>query len=409
MDSCYWEVPVLSLSVTHQASLAARWWAVPPLGRVSQLTGVGPGLVPLVIDALPAEAPAIVSFRPPSGRSLADQIDLVLDELDRAALALFPYWLPGAPCLDGSTNLALAAVRALAAEAAADGPGFGPFLVELAERAMPGPFPVRRQRRSRFAREVRAAGLGRAMANAYGKADLVVLVAVPEGLSAGDEQVLVGAAEWLVHHGRLTVWLTGPPLRSVDRVREVSISLPEYLVTLAAEVPHALSPDDPEHERGGRPAVEPGTRSATRPTASLQTAPLLGYPPLSGVPRPDSAAEQALERGLSPHAWADGRCWNRTFEWHTLARAYRLDLFWPDDGLVVEVDGPEHRERLKYADDRHRDAQLQVLGFDVLRFTNEQVLYDVQATIATIRNLLLGRRRHLLHHAVPPDETRNRG
>jgi very-short-patch-repair endonuclease len=91
-----------------------------------------------------------------------------------------------------------------------------------------------------------------------------------------------------------------------------------------------------------------------------------------------------------------------------LARTYRLDLFWPDEGLVVEVDGPEHRSRFRYADDRHRDAQLQVLGFDVLRFTNEQVLDDVQATITTIRNVLSIRRARPLHHDRPSDETRNR-
>jgi very-short-patch-repair endonuclease len=95
------------------------------------------------------------------------------------------------------------------------------------------------------------------------------------------------------------------------------------------------------------------------------------------------------------HDWARGRCWNKVLEWHVLGKAYRLDLFWPDDGLVVEVDGDDHRERWKYADDRHRDAQLQLLGHDVVRFTNDQVLTDPQATALTIRDLLLLRRSPL--------------
>ena len=193
---------------------------------------------------------------------------------------------------------------------------------------------------------------------------------VPDGLTPDGERALAAAAEWLAQHGRFSVWLAGPPLRSVDRIPSVRVILPEYLVQLAAEAGPVPGPV------GG-------------------AAPLLIYPPLSGQPRADSAAEQALERALAPHKWARGRRWNDVLEWHLLGKAYRLDLFWPTDGLVVEVDGDDHRERLKYADDRHRDAQLQLLGQDVLRFTNDQVLTDPQATTLVIRDLLLLRRRSL--------------
>lgn len=346
--------------MTHQTGLAASWWAEPPQARVSRLADTEPELLELASDPLPPDAPAIIFYRPPGGGSVTDQVGRLLDELDRAAVALFPHWLPGAERLDGSSALSRAAARALAAQS----PGFGPFVAELAERSMCG---SRRPSRSRFAAEVRAAGLGRVVRDAYRRAALVVIVTVPAGLSAGDEHALATAAEWLTHHGRLTVWLVGAPLRSVDRIRTVSISLPGHLTDLARDAPRWTPPARPP----------------------------LGFPPVSGLPRADSPAEQALERGLAPHGWAHGRRWNSTFEWHTLSRVYRLDLFWPDDRLVVEVDGPEHRGRFLYADDRHRDAQLQVLGYDVLRFTNEQVLSDVQATVVTIRNLLQKRRGKL--------------
>jgi len=100
----------------------------------------------------------------------------------------------------------------------------------------------------------------------------------------------------------------------------------------------------------------------------------------------------ALERSLARHDWALGRCWNHTFEYHLLRKAYRLDLYWPDEGVVVEVDGPDHREKYKFADDRRRDVQLQLLGHDVLRFTNEEVLADVQAVVEKIGQLLRQRR-----------------
>jgi very-short-patch-repair endonuclease len=360
---------VASLSVTDRAALATGWWGVPPLLRVSHLVGVQGDLLALALDPLPPGAPAVVRFRPPPSGSLTERIELLLGELDRAAVALFPSWLPGAGSLDGPRPLGVAAVRILAAQAASGSSNFGPFLADLASRGLYGVGPARRVR-SRFPAEVRAAGLGRILPDAYKRADLVVLIDVPDGLSAADEHVLAAAAEWLTHHARVSVWLAGPPLRHVDRIRSVSVTLPTYLATLAADAP-------------------------TEPPADL---PVLTYPPLSGCPRRDSLAEMALERGLAPHDWARGRHWNHTIEWHTLARVYRLDLYWPEDGLVVEVDGPEHRGPLVYADDRLRDRQLQLLGYDVLRFTNEQVLHDVQAAVVTIRDLLAKRRDEKRHH-----------
>jgi very-short-patch-repair endonuclease len=204
---------------------------------------------------------------------------------------------------------------------------------------------------------------------------------VPDGLGAGDERALSAAAEWLAHRGHLTVWLAGAPLRVVDRVPAVAISLPRYLAELGTEAPPA--PTEPARER------------------------LFWYPPLSGQPRRDSPSEQRLEKALAANEWARGRRWNYTYEWHLLGKPYRLDVLWPEERLVVEVDGPDHRQPLKYADDRRRDVQLQLLGHAVLRFTNEEVLADVQAVVRKIEQLLSQRRidntrlTEMRHHVEP--------
>ncbi|BCL18082.1 DUF559 domain-containing protein [Micromonospora sagamiensis] len=359
------------------------WWTRLPAYRVSQLAGADPQLVDLALDPLPVDAPAVVRFTPVTGLSAAAQVATLLDAADRAAVALFPRWLPGADRLDGSGVLGTAAVRALAAGVAARSPGFGPFLADLAERAVDGGTTDRRPAAgTRFPAEVRAAGLVRVLADAYHRRSVVLLVRVPDRLTPADEHALTAAAEWFVQHGRCAVWLAGAELRAVDRVRTVRITLPGALTRLAAE-----PVDPPTDPTAGCPPDRPAPTDAEPPSA-----PTLRVPPMSGLPRADSAAEQALERALARHRWAYGRRWNHTLTWHTLARPYRLDLFWPVEGLVVEVDGPEHRERLRYADDRHRDAQLQLLGYDVLRFTNDQVLSDVDAVLGTIRDLLAGRR-----------------
>jgi very-short-patch-repair endonuclease len=46
------------------------------------------------------------------------------------------------------------------------------------------------------------------------------------------------------------------------------------------------------------------------------------------------------------------------------------------------VDGPDHCGVLKFEADRRRDVHLQLEGFAVLRFTNDQILGDV----ATVRS-----------------------
>ncbi|MFF5204005.1 endonuclease domain-containing protein [Micromonospora parva] len=341
------------------------WWAAPPTRRVSHLPGVDPELLRVALDPLPAAAPAIVHYRPTLVGPLGDLVDALLDQLDTAALTMFPRWLTGADHVDSEGSLGMAAVRALAARTAARSRHFGPFLADLAERGLRGPrHPAGR---SRFAPGVRAAGLARVIAEAYHRESCLLIVALPD-LEADAERTLVAAAEWLVRHGDVTVWLAGGPLRHADRVRSVPLLLPPRFAELTSTI-----------ERLPATPAEPGST-------------VLAWPPIAGVPRGDSAAEQALERALAPHDWARGRRWNQTYEWHVLGSAYRLDLFWPTEGLAVEVDGPEHRGRLAFANDRRRDVQLQLLGLDVLRFTNEQVLTDAPAVVDGIRRLLARRR-----------------
>jgi very-short-patch-repair endonuclease len=348
-------------------SPAADWWRLGEVGQVTFLTGAAPDLLNIALDPLPAGAPAVVQFRPAFGATSQNQVENVLAEMDRAAVSLFPAWLPGADRLVGSQGLGVDAVRALAQDRAARSENFGPFLTDLAERALGG----QRRDHAPFPAAVRAAGLARVIADAYGRRAAALLVDVPGGLSPAAERSLVATCEWLAHYGHLSVWLAGADLQVADWISTVTVELPEFIAQLDAES------FDTE-----------ATSSESRSSPSA----LLTYPAVAGTPRHDSPAEQRLERALLGCRWAEGREWNRTFEWHLLAKPYRLDLFWPAVGVIVEVDGPEHRGRLQYADDRRRDVQLQLLGYDVLRFTNEQVLSDVGAVTTRIEQLLNLRR-----------------
>ncbi|WP_144126831.1 endonuclease domain-containing protein [Catellatospora sichuanensis] len=371
-------------------------WTRTPAGRVTRLRGASTEVIELALTPLPEDAPAVVTFRPPPVTSAAEIVACALDELEAAALRLFPAWLPAAEHLEGPGGAGVPAVRAVALELAATTRHFGPFLADLAEEALrerqgppapdrpsatrpdtarpgaetrpAGSRPRRRPIAIRFAPEVRAAGLARVVAESYRRAGAVLLVDVPDGLDPRRQLALAAAGEWLAAHGGFAVWLAGADLPAAGRVTAYPVRLPEHVAELLATA-------------GDAP---PGDAPATGPTPATLT-----YPPVEGRPRADSAAETALEAALVEAAWAAGRVWNRRYP----ARPhYVIDLVWPSERCAVEIDGDEHRGPHKFAHDRRRDVLLQLDGFAVLRFTNHQVLTELGQVLAHLEQYLRSRR-----------------
>ena len=65
---------------------------------------------------------------------------------------------------------------------------------------------------------------------------------------------------------------------------------------------------------------------------------------------------------------------------------YIVDFVSQRGGLVIEVDGGYHAERQQAEDDAVREKNLEQMGFHVMRFTNEEVLYDIDNVITQIEN-----------------------
>ncbi|RGA06929.1 DUF559 domain-containing protein [Microbispora triticiradicis] len=366
----------------------ARSWNDLPVGRVVHV-GEDAGAVALALEPLPDDAPALVAYAPRPARTPADLVADVLGELETAAVAMFPAWLPDADGITGAGGAAVPAVRALALRTASTTRHFAHFLAHLAERALreqagangvtagdrtvgrTGPFPP----------EVRAAGLARVLRDGYRRPEAAILVRPSSGLSPAAEEVLVTGCEWLAQHGRFGVWLTGPPLRAVDRVESMTAPIPDEVAALARELA------SPGPAAGG--GEDPG--SPVRP-AGRRPAPVLTYPPLAGLPHPASEAERRLEKALSSCTWAAGRAWNQTHRSGPLTTPIRVDLLFRAERCVVEIDGPEHREALRLAADRQRDRRLREDGYAVRRFTNDQVLGHVGTVLAEIEHFLHTRR-----------------
>ena len=51
---------------------------------------------------------------------------------------------------------------------------------------------------------------------------------------------------------------------------------------------------------------------------------------------------------------------------------------------MIEVDGGYHAERQQAENDAIREEALEQMGFHVIRFTNEEVLYDTENVLQQI-------------------------
>lgn len=67
---------------------------------------------------------------------------------------------------------------------------------------------------------------------------------------------------------------------------------------------------------------------------------------------------------------------------------FRLDFAWVPARLDVEIDGPHHRTDAARRRDARRDAVLRRLGWKVLRFDEEAVMYAPGGVLYEVRRTL---------------------
>ena len=63
---------------------------------------------------------------------------------------------------------------------------------------------------------------------------------------------------------------------------------------------------------------------------------------------------------------------------------YIVDFLSQTGGLIIEVDGAYHAELQQQAADEVRENDLERMGFHIMRFSNEEVLYDIDAVMSQI-------------------------
>lgn len=370
-----------------------------PIDRVAWLSGCHPGDVERTVATAPGEAPAVICQRVAGANDPNTIVGRCLDELESRARQLFPAWLPGAEAMTTAAGAVPVAVRALALRHAAATAQYGPFLADLATGAITG-----RKTTRGHPPEVRARGLARVVAASFGRPTCVLLLQLAEPGTPDQRLALVRAAQWLVDHGRLGVWICGDPApdtapgvrhTSIDSAARPPVAAHPVAGTAAppagTAVPPAGAAAVPRAD-AAVPSADDHTRTAVAPRRRRHSS-TSSRPGVTGKPHPSSQAEVLLEAALASRPWAAGRAWNHTVRPGPLVNPVRVDLLWQRERCIVEIDGDDHRSATKYADDRERDVMLQLNGYAVLRFTNTRVIEDIESVLALIHQFLTSRRR----------------
>jgi phosphoribosylformylglycinamidine synthase subunit PurQ / glutaminase len=60
-----------------------------------------------------------------------------------------------------------------------------------------------------------------------------------------------------------------------------------------------------------------------------------------------------------------------------------VDFLCMKHNLIIEIDGPIHDQHKVY--DQEREDELKLLGYRILRFTNEDILYKLETTLESIK------------------------
>jgi hypothetical protein len=111
--------------------------------------------------------------------------------------------------------------------------------------------------------------------------------------------------------------------------------------------------------------------------------------PVQGMPHPLSATEQKLAKAIALDAELAPLFGYNLFVETVRGSRPKVDLLWSAGRLIVELDGyPDHGSRPAFMYDRHRDYELALSGFTVLRLANDEIAQDIGKAVEKIRDIV---------------------
>lgn len=82
------------------------------------------------------------------------------------------------------------------------------------------------------------------------------------------------------------------------------------------------------------------------------------------------------------NALRNRKCANLKFRRQSPLLWFIPDFVCMEHRLIIEIDGSIHATQITY--DRERDEELSHLGYSIIRFTNDQIVYDLQTCLERI-------------------------
>ena len=363
-----------SYTITAAADLALQFAQVAdfifsaPKGSVITLAGIdGETLRELVDQAelIPDDRRALF-VRLHRAESVESYVEQVIAAFAEAAIRLWPVWFTDvsfAMCRDDA--LGRRAAETITRQAAARAPGVRTAWAEEATRlALAGHLP-------RVGGTLPAVELVQ-LSSCINRAGLILVADLSSVAETSHAAALTQALEWVAQTSCAAV------------------------VALFTELPPLDSPFD-RILYGARRVTSDHKTITTSPQGAEGIAPVPWLAPWRGTPHPLSEIEQRLSAMLREDPeLASLFCFN-WFVGTVLGSRPKVDLVWIEGRLVVELDGyPDHTTRRAFIDDRHRDYELALSGYTVLRLANDEITQDFGRAIEKMRDLVRLRRSTMI-------------
>jgi very-short-patch-repair endonuclease len=206
---------------------------------------------------------------------------------------------------------------------------------------------------------------------------IFVLGLMEEEATAEALRSFAQSAHWLARHGGMAIAVLLPARLARHPALETILYGARSFVRVQRE--------GIANENANPPPEPPSPASGT---ASDRAGPRWLWP-FIGRPHPFSPAEQKLARALAVDTeLAPLFTFNQPVRTVAGTR-YIIDVLWDLGRIAVEIDGyGVHSGERAFARDRHRDYELVLSDYLVLRMPHDEVIADVGGAIKKIRNLV---------------------
>lgn len=341
-----------------------------PEGAVLTLGGINGERLRALLDAIEPERCArralFTQIAPAS--TIEAIVEQVANLLAETARRLWPVWFNDvsfAACRnDALGRLAAGAIARRAAEQIA---GLSSSWAEKAARLALDDRPPR-------VSDAPAATEVAQLALAIRRSGLVLVADVGAAVHMGpNPAAVVHALEWIARHSHSTVVALFPDLPQNEPPFDRILYGARRVVSDTGADPSMIEPEATEIAH-----AEPWIA------------------PWRGSPHPLSEIEQRLAKALGADPELATLFGFNQFIDTVRGSRPKVDLVWTKGRLVVELDGyGSHGNRTAFVYDRHRDFELTLSGYTVLRLANDEIAQDYGRAVEKIRDLVRLRRTQI--------------